>query len=207
MPALRPLFRPEAVQAQSQQWLGGVQLARPLSLAWLTVGAIVIAVAAGAFLFLAPYTRKAAASGVLAPDTGLIRLVSAAAGTVLERRVAEGQQVGAGEVLYVIAIDRPLLDPRAQAQVRRSLDERRRSLDQAARTQQALTTSRRSALAARLRALHSELEQLDAEAALQRQRLALAEQARARVVSLQAQQFVSQAQVQAKKRGSARAAR
>ncbi len=38
--ALRPLFRPEAVQAQSQQWLGGVQLVRPLSIAWLVVGVL-----------------------------------------------------------------------------------------------------------------------------------------------------------------------
>ena len=194
----RPLFRPEAVQAQSQQWLGGVQLVRPLSLSWLTTGVVLVALAVGSFLALAPYTRKAAANGVLAPDTGLIRLVPAAAGTVLERRVAEGQAVQAGDVMFVLALERPLLAGAAQAQVRRSLDDRRRSLAESARSQQALARTQQAALASRLAALDAELAQLDVESSMQKQRLVLAEQALARLESLQAQQFVAAAQVQAK---------
>jgi membrane fusion protein len=198
MTTSRPLFRPEAVQAQGQQWLGSVQLTRPLALSWLTAGVLVVAAAVAVFLIFAQYTRKAPADGVLAPDRGLIRLVPSVAGTVLERQVAEGQAVQAGDVMFVLAVDRPLLTGGAQALVRRSLDERRRSLAEASRTQQALSSARMTALNARLQALETELAQIDAQAALQRQRLALAEQAQARLESLQAAQFISAAQVQAK---------
>lgn len=198
MAASRPLFRPEALDAQRQQWLGAVQLVRPLALSWVTAGLVVIVVATAAFLSLAHYTRKATVGGVLVPDLGLIRLVPAVAGTVVERRVVEGQQVAAGDVLFVVALERVALADGAQAAVRRSLDDRRRSLAQAAQAQQALAASRESALDRRLRALDAELAQLDAEAALQAQRLALAEQGLARLRSLQADQFVSAAQTQTK---------
>ena len=198
MTEARPLFRPEAVDAQRLQWLGGVQLVRPPSLAWVTAGVVCVALALVAFLSLGQYTRKATANGVVVPDRGLIRLVPAAAGTVVERRVAEGQVVQAGEVLFVLALERPLLSPVAQAEVRRSLDERRRSLADAALAQQALAAARRTALDRRMAALEGELSQIDLEAGLQQQRLRMAEETLARYQSLQAQQFTSAAQTQAK---------
>jgi membrane fusion protein len=198
MAEARSLFRPEALEAQRQQWLGGVQLVRPLALSWLAAGAIVTLLAAGSFVGLAEYTRKSTVMGVLTPDRGLMRLMPAAPGTVVERRVAEGQAVQAGDVMFVVTVDRPWLGADAQALVRRSLDERRRSLGDAARAQQQLSASRRLALDRRLGAMRSELDQLDAETTLQQQRLTLAQQALTRLQSLQADQFVSNAQVQAK---------
>ena len=75
MPDSRSLFRPEALEAQRQQWLGRVQLVRPLSLRVLTAGVVLVAASLVAFLSLAQYTRKSTAAGVLVPDRGLIRLV------------------------------------------------------------------------------------------------------------------------------------
>lgn len=195
---MRSLFRPEAVAAQQQQWLGRVQLVQPLSLTLLTVGAVLVAAALVAFLLLGQYTRKATADGVLVPDRGLIRLVPAAAGTVVERHVVEGQAVRAGEVLFVLALERSLLAPQAEAEVQRSLQERRRSLQQAAAQEQALVRARQTALDRRLQALELELAQAESESALQRQRLALAEESLARLQSLESAQFISSAQVQAK---------
>ncbi len=194
----RSLFRPEALEAQRQPWLGRVQLVRPLSLTMLTFGIVLALVAVLAFLSLAEYTRRATAPGVLVPDRGLIRLVPAAAGTVLERHAAEGQAVQAGDVLFVLALERALLAAGGEEQVRRSLDERGRSLAAAARQQEALAAARVVALERRVAALERELAQVDSESTLQRQRLALAEQALARLRSLQAEQFISAAQVQAK---------
>jgi len=198
MAEARPLFRPQAVEAQRQQGLGGVQLVRPPALSWVTAGVLLTALALGAFLALAQYTRKTTANGVLVPDRGLIRLVPAVAATVVERHVVEGQAVRAGEVLFVLALERPALAAGAQAQVRRSLDERRRSLAESALTQQALADTQRTALDRRLAALEGELAQIDIEAGLQRQRLALAEQSLARLQALQGEQFISAAQVQTK---------
>lgn len=195
---MRPLFRPESVEAQSQQWLGRVQLVRPVALQWLTAGIVAVALATGAFLTLAEYTRKAQVAGVLVPDRGLIRLVPATSGTVLERRISEGQTVHAGEVLFVLALERTTLDVGTQATVQRSLDERQRSLQEAAQQQHQLTASQASAIERRLQALALEQAQLDTEMALQRQRLVLARQAQARLEALRADNFISSAQVQAK---------
>ena len=52
------------------------------------------------------------------------------------------EQLQEGDVLFVLAVERPLLATSAQAQVRRSLEDRRRSLAEATRTQRALTEER-----------------------------------------------------------------
>jgi membrane fusion protein len=196
--AVTPLFRREAVEQQRQQWLGGVRLVRPLSLTLLTAAVVVTAVAVGAWLFFGEYTRKARVAGVIVPDLGLIRLVPPVSGTVVERRVAEGQAVRAGDVLFVIALERTTLDSGSQAKVQASLDERRRSLQEATRQQAALSAAEQDALSRRLRDMKRELDQIDAEAELHRQRVALARQALARLESLRAENFISPAQLQAK---------
>ncbi|MBA4176026.1 MAG: secretion protein [Leptothrix sp. (in: Bacteria)] len=198
MPAERPLFRSEAVDAQRQLGLGGVQLVRPPALAWITAGVLVAAIGLTAFLAVAEYTRKTTTNGVIVPDRGLIRLVPAVAGTVVERRAVEGQTVYAGDVLFVLALERPLLAAEAQAQVRRSLDDRRRSLAETARARQALTDSQSGALGRRIAALEGELAQIDIEAGLQKQRLVMAEESLNRLKALEADQFISAAQSQAK---------
>lgn len=193
-----PLFRPEALQAQQTAWLGSVRIIRPPSMTWLTAGVVVVALAIAAFLSLAHYTRKATLAGVLSPEGGVLRLLAPQAGVVLERRAAEGQAVQAGDVLYVLSIERPTLQRGAQAEVERSLDDRRRALQDTLRLQQSLSETRVAALDSRLRALASEQAQLDAEAALQQRRLALGRESVARLETLQRDQFISPAQVQAK---------
>jgi membrane fusion protein len=194
----RPLFRPEAVDTQRQAGLGGVQLVRPPSMAWITAGVIASAIALGVFLTLAEYTRKTTSNGVIVPDRGLIRLVPTVAGTVVERHAAEGQAVKAGDVLFVVSLERALLAADAQDQVRRSLDDRRRSLAETARARQALTEAQRATLDRRLAALEAELAQIDIETGLQKQRLVMAEESLARLKALQAEQFISAAQTQTK---------
>lgn len=192
------LFRPEALEQRRHQWLGGVRLIRPWPLSVLTAGVVAAALAVGAWLVLGEYTRKAQVAGVIVPDRGLIRLVPSAAGTVVERRVSEGQAVRAGDVLFVVALETNTLDGAAQARVRDSLQDRRRSLEDAARQRAALGAASQDATQRRLRELQREREQIEAEAALQRQRIALAQQGLARLESLKAEQFVAAAQVQAK---------
>lgn len=194
----RSLFRDEALQARQGSWLGRVQLVRPLSLDLITLGVLAVALAVGAFLASAHYTRKATVEGALAPDRGLIRLVPAEAATVVERRVAEGQAVKTGDVLFVLALERPRLLADAQAEVRRSLSERQRSLQETARQQDSLTAAQLAALDRRLQTLEAEAAQVDGEQALQRQRLLLAQQAQGRLEALRRDNFISEAQVLAK---------
>lgn len=191
------LFRHEVLENRQRDWLGSIQLTRPLSLQLLTVVAMAIAVAVIAWLALGEYTRKARVSGFLAPDKGVIRLVAPRAATVLESHVAEGRSVRAGDVLYVLSVEQSTLAGAADA-VERSLGARERSLQGASAQQIELERERIAAVDRQVDAMQRELAQMDAEAQLQNQRLMLAMQAEKRLESLRDQNFISAAQVQAK---------
>jgi membrane fusion protein len=193
------IFRPEVAEAQRQNWLGQVQLVRPLSLTVFTVGVLGVLTLVIAFLFFGEYTRKARIGGVLVPDRGVIRLVPPVQGRVLERHVSEGQTVRAGEVMFVLALESSTLSTDVQARVQRSLEERRRSLEDAARQQALLAEGEQQSLQRRLDEMKREQSQIAAEAALHRQRLALAQESLDRLESLSRDQFISPAQVQTKK--------
>jgi membrane fusion protein len=192
------IFRREALESQRNSWIGEITLIRPLATTLLTGVAVATALALGAFLALGEYTRKVRVSGVLVPDRGLIRLVSPQDALVVERRVAEGARVHAGDVLFVLSLDRSAASGDTQAAVQRSLAAREKSLAEAAAQQQSLHASQQSAMTRRLADMQREQIALDAEAALSAQRVALAEETRARYESLRADNFVSSAQVQAK---------
>jgi membrane fusion protein len=192
------LFRPEAVEAHRQQWMGEVRLVRPVSLSVLVVVLVVVAIVVGAWLVLGEYTRKAHVRGVLVPDRGWIRLVSPQLATVAERRVTQGQAVRAGDVLFVLTLDQHLGDGTAQQRVQRSLRARQESLNETLEARQRLSREQEVALAQRLAALRQEVAQIDTESQLQRQRLTLSQQTLARLESLREERFVSSAQINTK---------
>jgi len=193
-----PLFRPEAIEARRQQWLGEVRLVRPLSMSVLVALLVLCAIAIGSWLVLGEYTRKAHVRGLLVPDRGWIRLVSPQVATVAERRVTQGQTVKKGDVLFVLSLDHQTRDGGAQQRVHRSLQARQDSLLESLEAQQRLSREQDAALALRLNALSREAAQLDGEMELQRQRLLLSQQALARLESLRADGFATTAQIQSK---------
>ena len=137
------LFRREALDNKQQDWLGTVQLVRPVSLTVLTIAIVVAAVAVAALLIEGRYTRKARVTGFLVPDRGVIRLMPPQAGTVLESHVAEGRVVHAGDVLFVLSVDRAT--PKGDA-VQNSFSSRERSLKDAAQQQLVLQQAQASAI-------------------------------------------------------------
>jgi membrane fusion protein len=192
------LFRPEVVEGRRQDWLGSIQLIRPVSFAVLTALVTVTAVAVASYLSVGEYTRKARVSGYLVPDRGVIRLVTPQAATVLERHVAEGQAVRQGDVLFVLSLERATLGGDTQAAVQSSLAARERSLQASSQQQAKLQQAQSAALQRQIADMRRELAQMGTEGTLQRERLALAQQALARLESLRSENFVSAAQVQTK---------
>ena len=97
MKARQPLFRPAAVAAQRHDWRSGIVLTRTWSTAAL--GAFLAAVAGSLILFacLGRYTAHTTLRGRLVVERGVVEVASAAAGTIAERRAAEGRHVTAGE--------------------------------------------------------------------------------------------------------------
>ncbi|WP_310385330.1 HlyD family secretion protein [Roseateles sp.] len=190
------LFRPEAVKAQNQTWLGSIQLLRPLSLRLLSMSAISAVLGVGLFLSQAEYTRKARVSGYLLPDRGVLRVSSPQAATVLMREVGEGQQVKAGDLLFVLSLDNASQSSEAIAQ---NLTAGQQSLQDTAEQQRQLAHTQQQTLAVRRSGIERELALLQAEAGLQQERQTLADAALARLEQLGRDQFISAAQVQAKR--------
>src|SRR5262245_45695682 len=100
------LFRQEALDHQRQKLYGTILLARPPSFTVLTAFFVTMALALVAFFFLFGFNRKATVPGVLLPDQGLVKIYPTQAGVVIERRVADGQAVARGEVMFVLSGER-----------------------------------------------------------------------------------------------------
>jgi len=192
------LFRREAIENQQRQWLGSIQLVRPVSLSVLVIFVLLCAALVALYLGLGEYTRKARIVGFLMPDSGIVRLVPTQASTVLERRANEGQRVHQGDVLFVLSVDLATSAGDTQAAVKQSLVARTRSLQEATQDRARLLEQQQRALDRRLDDMRRELGQMAAEAELQRQRLSLAQAQQARLEALRADNFVSSAQVQSK---------
>jgi membrane fusion protein len=158
----------------------------------------VVAVAVATYLTLGEYTRKARVSGYLVPDRGVIRLVAPQPATVVESHVSEGGAVHRGDVLFVLAVGQATLSGDTQAAVQSSLASRERSLHGAARQRSQLEQTQTAALDMQVADMRRELDAMAAETDLQRQRLALAQDALTQYESLRNDNFVSNAQVRAK---------
>ena len=192
------LFRPEVLENRQRDWLGSIQLIRPVSLAVLTAFVVATAVAVACYLVLGEYTRKARVSGYLVPDQGVIRLMSPQAATLVEAFAVEGAAVRQGDVLFVLSVGQSTLSGDTQTAVRSSLAMREQSLQGAARQRGALEQNQLAALDRQIDDMRRELGAMAAESDLQRERLSLAQQAQARLESLRNDNFVSSAQVQSK---------
>ncbi len=99
------LFRHAAVAAHRDQGLGRITLASPPSLRLLSALACTVVAAVIALLVGGSYARHTTLLGELVPDRGLIAVVSPGRGVIVERYVAEGDRVAAGQVLYAISAE------------------------------------------------------------------------------------------------------
>lgn len=190
-----PLFRSAAVAAQKRDNFGTIVLVRPVYFVFLA--ALVGALAAGLVTFscLASYTAHTTLRGRLVPELGVIDVTTTQAGTIIEKRVREGQLVAAGDVLLVISSERLTGDGRPlEKLIGVELEARRASLVAQIENTRLLEATERSALQARRTALAAEASTLIDSVAAQRRRLSLAEQAMQRYESIHASGFLSEEQ-------------
>ncbi|SFD27576.1 HlyD family secretion protein [Collimonas sp. OK412] len=193
------LFREQALAAQQTKWLGDIVLVRPLSFTFLTAFAVVLAAIICAFLAWGSYTRHSTVSGQLIPDAGLIKVYAPQSGIVIEQHVKEGQQVKAGEVLYVLSSERQSSTLGAtQAAISSQVEQRQASLrDEMQKTRQ-LQQEERAGLNNKIAALGNELAKLDNQIAGQQDRVKLAQETLQRYQGLLQQDYISKEQFQQK---------
>jgi len=196
------LFRDQALQAQSGQWLGAVHLHSAPPLAIASAIAAVLACSLIAFAAWGQVARKAHLVGVLTPEAGAVTVQSRDAGIVVERRVAEGQSVKSGDVLLVVDADRAAMQGdgvhEMGAQVQRAIEARLQALHSQRELREEQFAVRSRALSDRVRILGAQYDQTDGEQRLLVRRLELARAAVSRHEALAKSGFVSDADLQQK---------
>lgn len=192
-----PLFRPQALESTVSRRYGHIVLARPVSYAFLTGLFTAIAVAIIGFFTAFGYSRKVQVPGVLLPASGLVRVVAPQVGVVAERQVREGQVVKAGDPLFILTSERASVTRGdAESAISSLLRSRRDSLLADRGQLQRQSEQRLEAVRRHADDLAQDVRRIDAQIILQQRRTSLAEAAVRRAADLQAQNFVSAAQVQ-----------
>jgi len=192
----QPLFRQQALDAKRGSWLGGIALAQPLALWVLTAFAAVAALAIGALLTFADYTRRSTVAGQLVPAKGLATVLAPATGVVAQLGSTEGARVRSGQTLAVINLPRATVgEGDTTAAMTQRLQRREQGLQDAHRAQGQLLDAQTGGLSAQRIAAQRELAQLQQEIATQQAQATIAEQTLQRLRQLQADKYVSALQV------------
>lgn len=198
-PVSRSLFRSEAVEHVKARQYGTVRLASPVSHRVLTAIFVGIALCIAAFFILYSTTRKAQATGVLLPATGVIRVTPTQGGIVTGKRVRGGELIKAGQVMFILSSERSYgssesTEKKISALLSHQLSSLRLELTQL----ELQGTQRIAAAKQRVRAIAEEGERAHSQIALQKRRVEIAEQAFERYSELEATKYISSAQLQDK---------
>lgn len=195
----QPLFRAAALNAHKTGWLGDIVLIRPTSYVVLTAVAVICALNIAAFLVWGTYTKRSTVIGQLVPDVGLVKVYVPQVGIVQEKRVAEGQHVHQGDVLYVLSSERQSgTQGSVQAAISQQVESRRESLQDELGKTRRLQQEERETLAKRIEGIEAEARKLDSLIEGQGDRLKLSDESVARYRGLVAKDYISREQLQQK---------
>lgn len=172
---------------------------RPVSFAFLTAFAGIIALIVVSFLTWGSYTKRSTVSGQLILDTGLVKVFVPQPGIVLEKHVLEGQRVNKGDVLYVLSSERQSSRfGNTQEAISAQVEARKQSLRDELDKTKAMQVEEREALVKKISGLETELKKLDSQINVQKSRVALSVETRTRYEGLLRQDYISKEQLQQK---------
>ena len=193
-----PLFRAEALAHQTSHLYGRARLLMPVRYAVAAGVSVLLAASTLAFGYAGEYTKKARVAGVIVPREGAAKIVAVSGGVVLEKRVAEGQIVDAGQTLFVLSGERESEQGETAKLVAAQIEARRITIEAEGRATISQLSIRAAALTDREYALNREISQIGAERELQMRRVDLAGISLKRNEDLAEKGFLPAAQVQQK---------
>ncbi len=186
------LFRSEALAEQHTATEGRIVLIPRLSMTLVALAAMAVAASVITALMLGSYTRRATVTGQLVPTAGVLKVHTPQAGVVLEKRVIEGQRVNKGDIMFVLGSDRLGAGARdLQADIGSQIGERKRSLEMEIARNARTEREDLAHLQRRAATLRSEGESIGRQIEQQRQRVALAEEARNRYKGLADRDYIA----------------
>lgn len=194
-------FRKEALIAKAgkNEIYGEIILASPLNHTLISAFAIVFALITMGFLFGGDYTKRVTAHGELIPESGVTQIYPVQSGLITSRPVSEGQQVKAGDTLFVLSSDRKSNKKLAiQETINAALQDKRRSLVNAIETTEHIHQLEIEALRNNASALSRERDNLDQQIALAVRKMALSEGSVKRYKGLMEQGYIAPEQLDQK---------
>lgn len=192
------LFRTEVAAAQSQQWMGAIRLAQPLSTWLIALVAVVVTLALIAYITLGSITKKARITGLTLPASGSVSVIAPTTGILQKVLVKEGQSVHAGQPLFELSTERHGDQGEITALIAQQLAARQHSLEAEQRQRTIQVKEKKQAIQLRLSNLQTESTQLQQEIVLAQRRQSLAQDSLNKFQNLQGSGYVSSAQTQQK---------
>ena len=193
----KTLFRHQAINYVKAHQYGTVVLARPICHMVLTCVFATLALMVIGFFAFFETNRKAPIQGMLVPTAGVIRVFPNQVGVIKEVRIKEGQFVREGEIMFIVSSERSTVEPRStETLVSELLAQRRDSFHTELQQARMQAARRRAALHQRASDLQVEIKRLESQSFMQKQRIALSEQAVARFAQLKVTNYISEAQMQ-----------
>lgn len=179
------------------RWMGEILLAQPLSTAWLAWVSILMAICVATGLYAIDYTRKERVTGNLVLDKGLVKIYAPpVVGVVTRRLVRDGEKVEAGQVLFVVSLERASsARGDTQAELLRQMAQRKTHLVQERDKQAKVLQRDEAALTQRLVFLSQEIALLTQEIETQNKRQSLNQTSLSRNQELVKENFVSPARM------------
>ncbi|MNF65618.1 Colicin V secretion protein CvaA [compost metagenome] len=190
------LYRSEVTSTSRQQGMGRVLIHQPWGyrLAAALAGSLILLILA--FGYFGTYTRKATVNGLLMPDNGLFRLTASSTGLLTDVKVAEGQSVKAGDVLFSISGERLSTTGGTQRLISEQLNQRLLLLERNRVLADDRLAGQLRMADSRLTVIAEELRQFQEEVRLLERRTTLAQAHLERQQELLKAGFISIAQLQ-----------
>jgi membrane fusion protein len=103
-----PLFRPEALRAYDERWMGQPARRVAMRVEWAVIVAVLLSVAALIWATNAPFLRRITIYGEIVPDLGMVDLIAPSSGVITAVKYQEDTLVNGGDIMFVLT---PLHEP------------------------------------------------------------------------------------------------
>lgn len=167
------LFRSEVFQAKQNRWTGQIVLVRPFSLLALTFFVAGLAAALIAFAVFGSYTNKTTVEGQLVPLGGVVRVYAPETGVITDKKVADGDFVQAGDVLFTLSTARNDGVGSVQARLIAEAKLKKALAEQDIARQKRIHANEQTAQENTLRRLRQQLQHIQDQIAVQQKRIEL----------------------------------
>lgn len=185
------LFRQTALEARDRESLGRIILVRPVSFGIYCGFVLTVTLALASYFVWGEYTQHETLFGQLVPARGIVEIRAPQPGTIVQRRVHEGNSVASGDVLFVVSSERfSHANGPTQVTVDRQLNIRRHSLEQQIDDTDSSALSERDSLQRRISVLQADLDELGSMLLAAQERVTLADDSFARHSRLKNQGFI-----------------